>query len=67
MPLIQVSHASPLSPDTVEKLLGALTTAYSEVTGSDPGAVHVLLERVPPERWGIGGESLEARAAKKQS
>jgi 4-oxalocrotonate tautomerase len=64
MPLIKVNHASPLSPDVVEKLLSTLTTAYTDATGSDPAAVQVLIERVPAEQWGIGGESLAARSAR---
>ncbi|MFE3168872.1 4-oxalocrotonate tautomerase family protein [Streptomyces sp. NPDC059224] len=65
MPLIRVNHASPLTPDTVEQLISALTTAYAATTGSDPVALHVLIEQVPPQQWGVGGQSLAARSQKK--
>ncbi|WP_326645801.1 tautomerase family protein [Streptosporangium sp. NBC_01755] len=64
MPLIRINHAAPLSPEVIENLLHTVTDAYVTATGSDPAAVHVLVERVQPENWAVGGTSLAARNAR---
>ncbi|MDC3729203.1 MULTISPECIES: tautomerase family protein [Nocardiaceae] len=64
MPIIRVNHASPLTETQIEALMKELTDVYTSVTNSNPGAVHVLVEHVPADRWAVGGESLTARRSK---
>ena len=61
MPIINVNHASPLTVDQIEALMAGLTEVYTAVTKSNASAVHVLVQQVPSDRWGLGGESLAAR------
>lgn len=64
MPIITVTFASPVSDQQADELIQKLTDSYVEVTSAKAEAVHVLLENVPADRWGVGGESLAARRAK---
>lgn len=61
MPIINVNHASPLTVDQIEALMAGLTEVYTSVTKSNASAVHVLVQQVPADRWGVGGESLAVR------
>ncbi|OYD61182.1 tautomerase family protein [Rhodococcus sp. OK302] len=61
MPLINVNHASSLTTEQIEALMVGLTDVYTSVTHSNPGAVHVLVQQVPSDRWSVGGESLSRR------
>lgn len=63
MPIINVSHASPLSDAVIEELMHGLTEVYTSVTGANAAAVHVLVQAVPAERWAVGGQSLAAKKA----
>lgn len=64
MPLINIHHASDLTGDQIEELMERLTEAYASVTNASPSAVHVLVQQVPADRWGVGGESLARRKAR---
>ncbi|MBW0113762.1 tautomerase family protein [Pseudonocardia abyssalis] len=63
MPIIAVTHASPLTPEQVEELVATLTDAYVSVAQAKAETVHVLVDRVDPQHWGVGGRTLARRNA----
>ena len=61
MPLIRISHASQYQPEQKEAIMQAVTQAYAQASGCEPGKVWVLLEEVPAQDWATGGTSIAAR------
>jgi 4-oxalocrotonate tautomerase len=59
MPLIRVSMFPGRQPDQKAELVRRLTETFMDVCGS-PGqsaeGVWVILDEVPAEHWGVGGE-----------
>ncbi|OZM79289.1 tautomerase family protein [Pseudonocardia sp. MH-G8] len=64
MPLIRISHATTQDADQKREVIRAVTEAYAASTSSDPAKVWVLLEEVPREAWGTGGQPLADRDAR---
>ncbi|TQM11542.1 tautomerase family protein [Pseudonocardia kunmingensis] len=58
MPIINIKHASPLTADQADELIASLTDVYASVTQAKPEAIHVLIERVSADRWGVNGRAL---------
>lgn len=63
MPLIEVRHANSYDPAQRERIIAALTAAYSEASGAPAEKVWVILDEVQRDSWGAGGASLQARDA----
>ena len=64
MPLIQVTLARGRSPEQLEALGAALTTAAEQTLGARRETIRVVLTECEPEHWFVGGESLaELRAS----
>lgn len=61
MPLIRISHAAQYRPEQKETIVQAVTQAYAQASGCEPGKVWVLLEEVSAQDWATGGISLAAR------
>jgi 4-oxalocrotonate tautomerase len=61
MPLIEIKHAQPFTPEAEAGIIQAVTDAYATASGADPSKVWVILEEVPRHRWGSGGTTLAAR------
>ena len=61
MPLIEVKAVNRRfdDPATNERLIATLTDAACQVWGEEARPqIWVVLEGVPPTRWGIGGKPL---------
>ncbi|MGA1597639.1 MAG: 4-oxalocrotonate tautomerase [bacterium] len=56
MPIIRVEMFSGRSVEQKQELVEALTREMVRITGCSEGSVHVVLEDVPKENWGIGGQ-----------
>jgi 4-oxalocrotonate tautomerase len=62
MPLVNIK----ITPDgaTTEKkaeLIAGATKLLQDVLGKNPATTVVIIEEVPTDNWGIGGESVTAR------
>ena len=58
MPIVRVELLEGRSPETKAALIRRLTEAIVDVLGSQPSQVRVLLHDVPPENWGVGGQTM---------
>lgn len=57
MPLIDVKlYDRRVTDETVPKMIEALTKALAESSGAAPEHIHVIIQGVPPQRWGVGGK-----------
>lgn len=63
MPIIDVHHASSLTDEQAGELIESLTKAFVNVTGANPESLHVLIQQIDSDRWGVGGRTLTARRA----
>lgn len=59
MPLIRVTMFPGREPDQKTELVRRLTETFLDVcgrSGQSADSVWVILEEVPPEHWGVGGD-----------
>ncbi|AZI65868.1 4-oxalocrotonate tautomerase family protein (plasmid) [Rhodococcus qingshengii] len=63
MPLIQVTLAAGRSPEQLDALGKALTTAAEQSIGAPRETIRVVLTECEPALWFAGGESLAALRA----
>ena len=57
MPLIEVKlYDTRVTDESVPKIVAALTDALAESSGASKEHIWVLVEGVPPNRWGIAGK-----------
>lgn len=61
MPLIQINIIEGRSPEKKERLIREVTDLVAEVLESPTENVRVLIQEMPPEHWGIAGESVRKR------
>jgi 4-oxalocrotonate tautomerase len=55
MPVVRVEMYEGRSLDQKREIVRGVTDVVARVTGNPPEAVHVIIEDVKPENWGIGG------------
>ena len=57
MPIIDVKlYDRRVTEESVPKIIEALTKALAESSGAAPEHIHVIVQGVPPQHWGIGGK-----------
>ncbi len=57
MPMIDVKlYDRRVTEESVPKIIEALTKALAESSGAAPEHIHVVVQGVPPQHWGIGGK-----------
>lgn len=57
MPLIQVKlYDRRVTEESVPRIISALTDALAETSGAAKEHINVIVEGVPPQHWGVGGE-----------
>lgn len=61
---IKVSKPGP-TKEQKEKLIHDVTKTLFDVLGKPPATTYVVIDEVDTDNWGIGGESLTVRRAKK--
>jgi 4-oxalocrotonate tautomerase len=62
MPIIRIELLEGRAPDLKEELIRRVTHAVTTTLGVQPAQVRVLLYELPPEHWGVGGQSKAAEA-----
>ena len=60
MPVIEVKlYDRRVTEESVPKMIEALTTALHESSGAAKEAIHVIIQGIPPQHWGIAGKQQE--------
>ena len=59
MPFVHVRIADDnATPELKAELIAGITKVMSDVLNKNPAATHVVIEEVPTDNWGVGGDSL---------
>jgi 4-oxalocrotonate tautomerase len=57
MPLIEVKlYEHRVNEESVPKIIERLTEALAESSGAAPEHIHVIVEGISPQHWGIAGK-----------
>ncbi len=62
MPLVQVTLIEGRAPEAKRALIGALADAVVRTLESPRDSVRVILNEVPAEHWGVGGQPKSSQA-----
>jgi 4-oxalocrotonate tautomerase len=62
MPIIRIELLEGRSPELKEQLIRRVTEAVTATLAVQPAQVRVLLYELPPEHWGVAGQSKAAEA-----
>jgi 4-oxalocrotonate tautomerase len=66
MPFINVKLAgTPPTKEQKAELIAEFTNTLARVLGKNPATTVVIIEEVPSENWGIGGETVAERNSRK--
>jgi 4-oxalocrotonate tautomerase len=63
MPVLQIQMLTGRSPERKRALIQRVTEAVVESLEVRPDQVRIILTEVPPEHWGVAGETMADRAA----
>lgn len=65
MPLVNIKIAGE-SPtrEQKERVIKAVTDVLAKELGKNPATTFVIIEEVPTDNWGVGGESVTTRKEK---
>jgi 4-oxalocrotonate tautomerase len=55
MPVVTVQLWAGRSLEQKRRLVAAITEAMVEHAGANPDALHVVLQEIPKENWGLAG------------
>lgn len=66
MPIVRIDMLAGREQERKAELIRRVTEAVVATLGVQPEQVRVLLTELPPEHWGIGGQSAAERAQAKR-
>jgi 4-oxalocrotonate tautomerase len=55
---IKITDEGPATAEQKAALIGGVTRLLQEVLGKNPRTTVVVIDEVPTDNWGIGGESV---------
>lgn len=61
MPIVRIDLLAGRPPERKAELIRRVTDAVAAALEVQPEQVRVLLSELPPEHWGVGGQSLAER------
>ncbi|KKB36933.1 4-oxalocrotonate tautomerase [Bacillus thermotolerans] len=61
MPFIQINIIEGRTPEKKERLIREVTDKVADILESPVQNVRVMINEMPPEHWGIAGESVKRR------
>lgn len=65
MPFVTIQvTGDKVTKEQSEALISQTTKMIKDVLNKDPEITWVVIEEVPTDKWGIGGESFQTRAAR---
>lgn len=66
MPIITVNLLTGRDVDRKRALVREITEAAVRTLDVPPGSVRVILNEVPPDHWGVGGETKADQTARQK-
>ncbi|WP_243290923.1 2-hydroxymuconate tautomerase [Bacillus sp. FJAT-47783] len=64
MPFVQINILQGRSPEKKEQLIKEVTWKIAEILECPQENIRVMINEMPPENWGIAGESVKKRRTK---
>jgi len=61
MPLVQVSIREGRSPDSIRRMISAVTAAVAETLDAPAQSIRVIVTEVPLTHWATGDVTLEEK------
>ncbi len=61
MPFIQINLLAGRTPEMKERLISEISQTAAAVLEAPIDTVRVMINEMPPEHWGIAGESVKKR------
>lgn len=61
MPFINVKITEGATAAQKATLVEGITKLLADVLGKNPATTHVVIEEIPTDNWGVGGETVTAR------
>lgn len=61
MPFINVKMAPGATVEQKAELIKRMTQVMVDLLGKNPATTQVVIEEVPTDNWGIGGETVTSR------
>lgn len=55
MPVINIRMTTGASQEQKDQLISGVTQLMVDVLNKNPENVHVIIEEIPPENWGVNG------------
>jgi len=65
MPMVQINMVKGRTQEQIEGLISEVSKTVSEIADCPITSVHVVINEVEANHWGLGGETVEKRLAKK--
>ena len=66
MPYVSVRIVAGRTQEQKDAIIKGVTEVISKVLEKNPEATYVVIDDVPAENWGIGGESIFNRKSKQK-
>ncbi|HEU5104011.1 MAG TPA: 2-hydroxymuconate tautomerase family protein [Roseiflexaceae bacterium] len=61
MPIVRIELLEGRAPELKEELIRRVTEAVTTTLAVQPAQVRVLLYELPPQHWGVSGQSKAAK------
>jgi len=58
MPYVNVKVLEKITPEQKEKVIAGVTEVLRKELGKPPEATYVVIDEVPADNWGKGGQSM---------
>lgn len=67
MPYINVRLIEDnLSAEDKREVIAQITQVMVNVLGKDPESTHIVIDEIPLDNWGLGGQSVTVRRSSKE-
>jgi 4-oxalocrotonate tautomerase len=67
MPYINVRLIEDnISAEDKREVISQITQVMVDVLGKDPESIHIVIDEIPLDNWGLGGQSVTVRRSSKE-
>lgn len=67
MPFINVKITKGATAAQKARLIAGITQLMVDILDKVPATTHVVIEEIPTDNWGVGGETVTARRKRSKS